>query len=122
MKEKNKILIVEDDVLNQQVYKRSLSKDYILKICGDTKGFYAALMADTYDLFIVDLALNCEKDGIDLIKELRQMNHHKGTPIIVVTAFAFSKDKENAMAAGATQFIIKPFDNKKLLEEIKKYF
>ena len=115
-------MIVEDDVLNQQVYKRSLlSKDYILKICGDTKGFYAALMADTYDLFIVDLALNCEKDGIDLIKELRQMNHYKGTPIIVVTAFAFRKDKENAMAAGATRFIIKPFDNKKLLEEIKKY-
>lgn len=122
MKEKNKILIVEDDVLNQQVYKRSLSKDYILKICRDDIEFYAALSDSTYDLFIVDLALNCEKDGIDLIKELRQMNHYEETPIIVVTAFAFSKDKENAMSAGATQFINKPFYNKMLLEEIKKYF
>jgi DNA-binding response OmpR family regulator len=122
MKEKNKLLIVEDDRLNQLAYRGFLSKIYDIKISGNVKEFNAALSEDTYDLFIIDLALNCEKDGIDLIKELRQMNKYKETPIIVATAFAFKKDREISLEAGANEFIVKPFDKKNLLEEIKKYF
>lgn len=117
---KKKILIVEDDKLNQLAYLGILSKIYDLVICGDNYEFDKALTLDTYDLFIVDLALNCEKDGIDLIKELRLMNKYSDSPIIVVTAFALRKDKENSLAAGANMFMTKPFDKNNLLEEIEK--
>ncbi len=119
--EKKKILVVEDDRLNQLVYQGILSKIYDVKICGDDKEFDTALSEDTYELFIIDLALNCEKDGIDLIKELRLMNKYKDSPIIVVTAFAFRKDRDNSLSAGANSFVVKPFDTKNLIEEIKKY-
>ncbi|MCX6168454.1 MAG: response regulator [Ignavibacteriales bacterium] len=122
MNGKNKLLIVEDDKLNQLAYRGVLSKHYDVKICGDDKEFYSALSEDTYELFIIDLALNCEKNGIDLIKELRQMDKYKGTPIIVVTAYAFTKDRKLSLEAGADKFIVKPFDNKNLLGEIQKYF
>jgi len=118
---KNKLLILEDDNLNQLVYKRILSKEYDVVICGDDKEFDSAINRDTYDLFIIDLAINCERDGIDLIKELRQTDQYRNTAIIVVTAFAFRKDRENCMAAGATEFMVKPFDNINLLEAIEKY-
>lgn len=118
---KKKILIVEDDKLNQLAYLGILSKIYDLVICGDNYEFDKALTLDTYDLFIVDLALNCEKDGIDLIKELRLMNKYSDSPIIVVTAFALRKDRENSLAAGANSFMTKPFDKNNLLEEIEKY-
>lgn len=122
MKGKNKLLIVEDDWLNQLAYEGIFSKDYEIKICSDDEEFYAALSEDTYDLIIMDLALNCEKDGIALIKELRLMENFKKIPIIVVTAYAFRKDRENSLEAGATKFISKPFDMNNLLLEIKKYF
>jgi DNA-binding response OmpR family regulator len=122
MKRKNNLLIVEDDVLNQKVYKAILSKDYEIKICGDDEKFYAALKENEYDLFIIDLSLNCEKNGLDLIRELREIEKYKDTPIIVVTGFVSIKDKEIAIAAGATKFINKPFNMKTLLAEIKKYF
>lgn len=120
MNGKYKLLIVEDDKLNQLAYKGFLSKNYEIKICGDVQEFESSLTEDTYDLFIIDLALNCEKNGIDLIKELREMDKYKGTPIIVVTAYAFREDRKLSMEAGADKFIIKPFDNKSLLEEIRK--
>ncbi|MCX6150330.1 MAG: response regulator [Ignavibacteriales bacterium] len=122
MKRKNKLLIVEDDGLNQKVYKATLPNYYELKICGNDEEFYAALKENEYDLFIIDLALNCGKNGIDLVRELRKMEKYKDTPIIVITAFAFRKDKDISMSAGATKFISKPFNKETLLTEIKKYF
>ena len=113
-------MIVEDDGLNQKFYQALLSKDYEIRICGDDEEFNAALKENVYDLFIIDLALNCGKTGIDLIRELREMEKYKDTPIIVATAFAYRKDKEIAMAAGTTKFISKPFDMETILTEIKK--
>jgi CheY-like chemotaxis protein len=122
MKRKTKLLVVEDDVLNQSIYKAFLSKDYEIKICSDDDDLYAALRENEYDIFIMDLALNFGKNGIELIKELRIKEEYKYTPIIVASAFAFSKDKEIAIAAGATKFITKPFNKETLLTEVERYF
>ena len=121
MKRKNNLLILENDILNQKVYKAILSKDYKIKMCGDDVEYYAALRENEYDLFIIDLSLNCEKNGIDLISELRKTERYKDIPIIVVTAFVSIKDREIAMDAGATMFIRKPFNRDNLLMEIKKH-
>ncbi len=119
---KNNIMIVEDDSLNQKIYNALFSEEYHIKICSNDAEMYAALSEDKFNLFIVDLALQSEKDGIQLIKELRQMEEYKNTPIMVVTSFAFQKDRTNAMEAGADEVFFKPIDNKVLLAEVKKYF
>ncbi len=122
MNKKHKLLVVEDDWLNQLAYEKILSVDYDVKICGNDEEFYSALDEGTYDLFLIDLALNSEKNGIDLIIDLRKMDRYKDTPIFVVSAFAFNKDRDLSMTAGANKFIAKPFVNKYLLDELKKYF
>ena len=121
MKRKNNLLIVEDDWLNQKVYKAIFPDDYVIKICGDDKEFYAALEEKEYDLFIIDLALNSEESGIDLIISLRKMEKYKEIPIIVISAFTARKDKNIAMSAGATKFVNKPFDKNALLKDVQKY-
>ncbi|MCL4551056.1 MAG: response regulator [Bacteroidetes bacterium] len=117
-----KLLIVEDDDLNQKLYMAVLSKEFDTTFCANDVQFYAALPKKKYDIFLIDLALGKGEDGISLIKKLRQMDEYKSTPIIVVTAYAFKRDEDTAMAAGATKFIRKPVDNKVLLNEFKKYF
>jgi DNA-binding response OmpR family regulator len=119
---KNKILVVEDDKPNQLIYRRILSRNYEITICGDVAEFNAALSDNTYDLFIIDLALNSERNGIDLIKELRNISKYEKIPIVVITGHAFRKDKKNSMDAGATKFLIKPFNIEVLLAEIKECF
>lgn len=117
-----KLLIVEDDELNQKLYKAVLSKEFDTTICGNDVQFYDTLSKNKFDIFLIDLALGKGEDGISLIKKLRQMDEYKSTPIIVVTAYAFKKDEDTAMAAGATKFIRKPVDNKVLVDEFKKFF
>jgi DNA-binding response OmpR family regulator len=121
IKRKCRLLIVEDDELNQTIYKAILSKDYEIIICGDDEEFYTALRENDYELFIIDLALSCAKNGTDLIRELREIEKYKDKPIIVVSAFVSLKDQKIAMAAGSTKFISKPFDKEALLKEVKKY-
>lgn len=121
MKRKNNLLIVEDDWLNQKVYKAIFPDDYVIKICSDDKEFYTALEEKEYDLFIIDLALNSEKSGIDLIISLRKMDKYKDIPIIVITAFTGRKDQNIAMSAGATKFVGKPFDKDTLLKDVQEY-
>jgi DNA-binding response OmpR family regulator len=121
IKRKCRLLIVEDDELNQRIYKAILSKDYEIIICGDDEEFYTALRENDYDLFIIDLALSCDKNGTDLIRELRKIEKYKDIPIIVVSAFVSLKDQKIAMASGSTKFISKPFDKEALLTEVKKY-
>jgi CheY-like chemotaxis protein len=88
-------------------------------MCKNEDDFYAALKANKFDIFLIDILLVGTKDGIQLIKELRQMEEYKSVPIIVVTANVFKKDEENAMNAGATKFIRKPFNNKSLIVELE---
>jgi CheY-like chemotaxis protein len=119
METRPKLLIVEDDDLNQLVYNALFEKKYDIIICKNEYEFYPALNSNKFDLFLIDISLVGTKDGLQLTKELRQMAEYKTVPIVVVTANAFKKDEENAKNAGATKFIRKPFDAKNLLLEIE---
>jgi len=112
-------MIVEDDDLNQLVYKAIINNKYDVVMCKNEDDFYPALRNNKFDLFLMDISLVGAKDGIQLIKELRQMAEYKTVPIIVVTANTFKRDEEIANDAGATKFFRKPFDNKILLDEIE---
>lgn len=119
MENKAKILIIEDDDLNQQLYKILLERQYDLSLAKNSDEFYKLIHQKKYDLFIVDITLQGFKNGLELTNELRKMDEYLTTPVIVVTANAFKVDETAAINAGANQFIRKPFNNKELLEAIK---
>ncbi len=59
-------------------------------------------------------------DGITLIKSLRAMPQYKNTPILVLTTEAGDTMKSQGKAAGATGWLVKPFDPQKLMDVVKK--
>jgi CheY-like chemotaxis protein len=122
MKKKLKLLILEDDEAIMYVYKCIFSKtfEYELVTCKNDIELYTALDNNSIDLFLIDLGLQQSKDGLQLIKELRQMNKYSFTPIVVVSAYTLLKDERESILAGATKFIRKPFDIKKLMDELTK--
>lgn len=61
-----------------------------------------------------------EVDGIEAIKEIRQFNAM--VPIIVVTAFALSDERKNAMCAGCDDFLYKPYRSAELIQKVTKFF
>jgi two-component system chemotaxis response regulator CheY len=59
-------------------------------------------------------------DGISLVKQLRALPQHKSTPILMLTTESSDQMKAQGKAAGATGWLVKPFDPAKLLEVVRK--
>ena len=59
-------------------------------------------------------------DGISLTKKLRETSQFKATPILILTTESSDQMKQAGRSAGATGWLVKPFDPAKLLEVIKK--
>jgi two-component system chemotaxis response regulator CheY len=72
----------------------------------------------------VDLVLTDQNmprmDGITLVKQLRTMHGFSGTPMLILTTESSDDMKAKGRAAGATGWLVKPFDPAKLLDVIKK--
>lgn len=122
MDKKQKLLIIEDDEWILKIFSKVLEKNFEINVAQTIQAFYFSIKNNTYDGFLVDLSLRGEKNGLQLIEELRQMENYLKVPIVVVTANALKKDRDNSMKAGATKFITKPVDNNVLLQELLDLF
>jgi two-component system chemotaxis response regulator CheY len=59
-------------------------------------------------------------DGVTLVKELRGLGAYRFTPILMLTTEVNAERKQQAKAAGATGWLVKPFDPPQLLATIRK--
>jgi CheY-like chemotaxis protein len=71
------------------------------------------------DLILMDLAMP-EMDGVAATRQLRQRQVLSQTPIFVITGYATTEVKQDAIAAGCTEVFTKPLDVESLLKKIKE--
>jgi len=71
------------------------------------------------DLVITDINMP-NMDGITLVKELRRLAHYQGVPLLVLTTEASTEKKLEGKAAGATGWIVKPFNPERLLATVAR--
>lgn len=120
-KEKLIALLVDDDPLVYPVLKRYLEGKIELEIVSDGEFAINFCKNKKYDLVFMDINLRKGLDGKQITGELRKINGYESTPIIAITAYAMSGDKEEFLAAGCSHYISKPFtkeDILKLIDEI----
>ncbi len=116
MLNKQKILIVDDDVNIAELISLYLTKE-----CFDTKivhdGEEALSAFDTYapNLVLLDLML----PGMDGYQVCRELRSHANTPIIMLSAKGEVFDKVLGLELGADDYIIKPFDPKELIARVR---
>ena len=72
-----------------------------------------------FDLVITDVNMP-NMDGITLVRELRGLATYKYVPLLVLTTEATTERKQAGKAAGATGWLVKPFNPEKLLATIAK--
>ncbi len=75
--------------------------------------------AETFDLIISDVNMPV-MDGITLVRELRQQPAYRFIPILILTTESGGDKKMEGKAAGATGWIVKPFDPQKLVAVVNK--
>jgi CheY-like chemotaxis protein len=114
--EGRRVLIVEDDIRNIFALKSVLEpKGAKVEIARNGKEAIAHLNGNPgVDLVLMDIMMP-EMDGLQATREIRKQPELAKLPIIALTAKAMSDDRENCLAAGASDYIAKPLDVDKLL-------
>ena len=73
----------------------------------------------TFDLVLADVNMPV-MDGISMVRELRAMDAYRGVPILMLTTESHTEKKMEGKAAGATGWLVKPFDPEQLLATVKR--
>ena len=118
MTDKQKILVVEDEIENQKYLQLILRKKYNVDFCDSKKSMFDLLAEKEYIVIIMDISLKKGCTGVDLIKELKMKLDYKDIPIICLSAHAYGESKRKAEALGANIYLTKPVSNKLLLTTI----
>ncbi len=115
------VLVVDDSVSMRQMVTFTLKgAGFAVVEAGDGKEAVAKLNGGAKpNLVITDLNMP-NMDGISLIKEIRGMAAHKFTPVLMLTTEAADNKKKEGQSAGATGWIVKPFNPDQMLATIKK--
>lgn len=116
-----KILLVEDNMLNQKFAKVTLTKQgHYIDIAENGKVGFEKFQAETYDLILMDIQMPI-MNGLMAAKEIRRIEREEEREpikIIAVTAFALDNKREECLAAGMDNFLAKPFKPKQLIKMI----
>ena len=111
----NKLLVAEDNESNFLLVMTILKRDY--QIIHALDGLEAIQKYRQYspDAILMDLKMP-NMDGLEATREIRKLN--TCIPIIVVSAFAFDSVKQEACAAGCSDYLTKPIDARLLKETL----
>lgn len=114
------ILIVDDSPSIRQMVEVTLkSTKHNVTTAKDGQEALDLCNRNSYDFVLTDQNMP-RMDGITLIKSLRALGTYRTTPIIVLTTEAGDAMKAQGRAAGATGWMVKPFDPNKLLQVVSK--
>lgn len=119
-KNKDTILIIEDNEMNMALVREILKRDSSL--LEATTGEEGIDLANKFlpDLILLDIGLP-GIDGTVVAKTLKENPKTKGIPIIAVTAYVSEYDKERILNAGCDGHIPKPINVKTFENEIRTY-
>lgn len=117
---RTKILVVEDNVLNQKLDAFLLSNwNMRFDICDNGQKAVEMLSAEPYDLVLMDIRMPV-LDGYEATRVIRSQLG-LAVPVIGITAHPTNEEKERCLANGMNNYIVKPVDEEGLFRLICSY-
>ncbi len=111
------VLIIDDEAAIRESLQTLLELEgYEVDVAEDGADGLSHMAGRPYDLVLLDFALP-DRNGIEILHDIRSRDTE--TSVIMITAYGTVENAVNAMQAGATNFIQKPWDNEKLLADVR---
>jgi two-component system cell cycle response regulator DivK len=115
------ILYIEDNEYNRKIVRRLLSNtSYRLVEAVDGESGVAMAQQQLPQLILMDVQLP-RMSGLEATEVLKADPRTAHIPIIVITSFALSGDREKASAAGADSYLAKPYSPRELLALVRQF-
>jgi signal transduction histidine kinase/CheY-like chemotaxis protein len=121
-KNRSRVLLAEDNAVNQTLAVRLLEKrGYAVSVVGNGRAAIAALEKDPFDIVLMDVQMP-EMDGFEATAAIRAKEETAGSHIriIAMTAHALKGDQERCLAAGMDGYVSKPIRTSELFGEIER--
>jgi two-component system chemotaxis response regulator CheY len=124
----SRVLVVEDSASTRAFVRATLEDEAFAASVGGcevteaTSGFDAMrlLPRASYDLIITDINM-ADINGLELIQFIRRSDHHKATPLIIISTQSTERDIERGLALGANAFLPKPFTVEDLRDVTRRH-
>jgi CheY-like chemotaxis protein len=114
-----KVLVIEDTEDNMELISFILEQNGYQIIKAETGMEGVAMTLDERpDFIILDIQLP-DIDGYEVLQRIRSSESNGSIPIIAMTSFAMTGDKERLLAAGCNGYIEKPIDPRLVISQIK---
>ena len=115
--EKPPVLVVDDEYGPRESIAFSLSTEFTVDAADRAKEALEKIHAQPYAAIVLDISMP-EMDGIRMLEELRKIDPH--VSVIILTGYGTLLTAQQAMAAGANQYLRKPPDVRELVEIVRK--
>ncbi len=116
-----RILVAEDNLINQKVVREYLNLSGILvEIANNGKEALALLEHHEFDAVLLDIHMP-EMDGFDTARLIRSQPRFDKLPVIALTACVTKEERERCMASGMNDFIAKPVNSKQLMSTLAQW-
>jgi len=111
------VLIIDDEPAIRESLQTLLEAEgYTVETAADGESGLKSMAAHPFDLVLLDFALP-DHNGLEILKEIRERD--PGMAVIMITAYGTVENAVRAIQSGATNFIQKPWDNEKLLADVR---
>lgn len=112
MRERSRILIVEDNEANQMLTRAVLELEgFEVEVAGSAAEALEEIEEHRPDMILMDVQLPGQ-DGLSFTKELKRDPAYATIPVVALTAHAMQGDREIALSAGCVGYIAKPIDTR----------
>jgi CheY-like chemotaxis protein/nitrogen-specific signal transduction histidine kinase len=118
-----RILLAEDNAINQRLVMRILEKrGHKVKVVGTGREALDALAAQAFDLVLMDVQMP-DMDGLEATRVIRDTETGSGMrlPVLAITAHTMKGDREKCLGAGMDEVITKPIDSTRLIEMVESF-
>ena len=115
-----KVMVIDDEPINAKIARAYLSAYGFSRFVSVTNPLEALEVAqkERPGIILLDRMMP-EMDGVEVLRQFRQIRELAHTPVIVLTAMGSRSAKQDAFDAGATDFLSKPFDPYDLILRVR---
>lgn len=115
------VIGVDNSLSMKKLLERSMENlDIDLTVFASAEEAWPYLQSNTPNLLILSIILPV-KDGLSLLRELRQLPAHQETPVIIVSSKDYTQDRNVAKELGVLEFIPKPMSMQTITDVVVKY-
>ncbi|BDT68143.1 sensor histidine kinase RcsC [Comamonadaceae bacterium OS-1] len=116
-----RVLLVEDNALNQQVATELLEDaGFVVDVAGDGQQAVDRVQSQRYDIVLMDMQMPV-MDGVTATRLIRSNAAYRDLPIVAMTANAMQADRDHCLAAGMNGFVTKPIEPNALWQALTQW-